>query len=148
MRLLVVTSPPPVKRLPELFLQLLDSGTELVLATSPGAVPEAVRDHPLASVVELPLQRTGTDRDAVRIVRALADLVRFFGPALHDARWPRRRALRRVLQLAGHRKSRAIAKRAVDYELPAEVCVRVGVAFRELERAVPPEPEQEQAVAA
>jgi hypothetical protein len=99
-------------------------------------------------VVELPLERTGPDHDAVRIVRALADLVRFFGPTFHDARWPRRRALRRVLQLTGHRKSRAIARRAVDYELPAEVCTRVGAAFGELERAVPPEPELERAVAA
>jgi hypothetical protein len=98
-------------------------------------------------VVELPLERTGPDHDAIRIVRALADLVRFFGPAFHDARWPRRRALRRVLQLAGHRKSRVIAKRAVEYELPAEVCARVGDAVGELERAVPPEPELKQAVA-
>jgi len=147
MRLLVVTSPPPVKRLPELFLRLLDADTELVFATSPGSIPEVVAEHPLASMVELPLQRTGSDHDAIRIVRALADLVRFFGPAFHDARWPRRRALRRVLQLAGHRKSRVISKRAVDYELPAEVCARVGDAFGELERAIPPEPELELSVA-
>ena len=37
-----------------------------------------------------------------------------------------------MLQLAGHRKSRAIAKRAVDYELPAEVCTPAG---RRLPRA-------------
>ena len=110
-------------------------------------VPAPVREHPRASFVELPLERRAPDRSAVELVRALADLVRFLGPGFDDARWPRRRAFRRVLQLAGHRKSRAIAKRAVDYELSAEACRRLGDAFRELERAVPPEPELEQAVA-
>jgi hypothetical protein len=136
-----------VKRLPELFLQLLDSGTELVFAAEADALPEPVREHPRASVVDLPLERRGRDREAVRLCRALADLVRFLGPGFHDARWPRRRALRRVLQLAGHRKSRAIAKRAVEYELPSDVCIRMGAAFRELERAVPPEPGLEETVA-
>ena len=55
MRLLVVTSPPPVKRLPELFLALLDSGAELVFSASPEGFPAGVAEHPGASTVQLPL---------------------------------------------------------------------------------------------
>jgi hypothetical protein len=137
-----------VKRLPDLFLQLLDSGVELVFAAPTDRFPELVRDHARASTVELPLLRQWPDGDGVRLFRALADLVRFLGPAFHDARWPRRRALRRVLQLAGHRQSRAISKQAVDVELPAEVCGRVGGALRALEQQIPPDPELEAAVGA
>ncbi len=135
-----------MKRLPDLFLQLLDSGVELVFAASTAGFPAPVRNHPLASAVELPLERQEADGDGVRLFRALADLVRFLGPAFHDARWPRRRAVRRVLQLAGHGQSRAISKQSAEVELPAEVCSRVGAMFRELEQRIPPERELEIAV--
>jgi hypothetical protein len=135
-----------VKRLPDLFLQLLDSGVELAFAGPTDRLPGLVGDHPGLSAVELPLERHGLDGEGVRLFRALADLVRFLGPSFHDARWPRRRAFRRVLQLAGHRSSRAISKQAVDVGLPAEVCSRVGGALRDLEQRIPPTPELEAAV--
>ncbi len=137
-----------MKRLPDLFLQLLDSGVELVFATPTDSLPGVVGDHPGLSAVELPLERRGPDGEGVRLFRALADVIRFLGPSFHDARWPRRRAVRRVLQLAGHRNSRAISKQAVDFGLPAEVCARVGRALRDLEQRIPPTPELEAAVGA
>jgi hypothetical protein len=137
-----------VKRLPDLFLQLLDSGVELVFATPTDSLPGVVGDHPGLSAVEMPLERGGPEGEGVRLFRALADVIRFLGPSFDDARWPRRRAVRRVLQLAGHRNSRAISKQAVDFGLPAEVCARVGRALRDLEQRIPPTPELEAAVAA
>ncbi|HZO61951.1 MAG TPA: hypothetical protein VFB35_03120 [Gaiellaceae bacterium] len=102
------------------------------------------------SLVELPLVRGAPDGDDVRIVRALADAVRYLGPAFREARWPRIRALRRLLKLAGHRKSKTVAARIPDdrLELPAEVCSRLGDALRELERAIPPDSELERRIAA
>jgi hypothetical protein len=115
---------------------------------SPDRLPAPVRDHPRARAVNLPLERQGADGEAVRLFRTLADLVRFLGPSFHHARWPRRRALRRVLQLAGHPRSRAISKQAVNVGLPAETCMRLGRMFRELEQRIPPAQPLEAAVAA
>jgi hypothetical protein len=131
-RLLVVTTPPPVKRLPALFLRLLDAGAELVFATSADALPHLVRER--VTTVDLPLPRAG---QGVPLLRAGADLTRYLGPELAEARWPRTRATRRVLKLAGHPDANSIARRAGDFELPPEVHATVGRAFRDLEQLVP-----------
>jgi hypothetical protein len=131
-RLLVVSSPPPVKRLPALFTQLLDSGSELVFSTPPDALPEGVRER--VTTVELPLQRP---EDSIRLFRAAADVTRYLGPELADARWPRTRATRRLLKLVGHPDANRIARQAGDFELPAKVHATVARAFSDLERLIP-----------
>ena len=96
-RLLVVSSAPPVKRLPALFLELLDSGADLVFSTPPDGLPESLRTR--VATVDLPLRPPD---ESVAVLRAAADLARYLGPELADARWPRRRATRRLLKLVGH----------------------------------------------
>jgi hypothetical protein len=131
-RLLVVSSAPPVKRLPALFFELLDAGAELVFSTPADGLPDGLRER--VATVELPLQRSG---DSVAILRAAADLTRYLGPELAGARWPRRRATRRLLKLVGHPDANRIAEQAADFELPAEVHATAGSAFREVEQLIP-----------
>ena len=131
-RLLVVSSAPPVKRLPALYFELLDAGTDLVFSTPPDGLPEGLRDR--VATVELPLQRS---ESAVQMLRAAADLTRYLGPELAGARWPRRRATRRLLKLVGHPDANEIAARAADFELPAVVQATAADAFRELEQLIP-----------
>jgi len=131
-RLLVVSSGPPVKRLPALFLELVDRGADLVFTTSPGAIPDPLLRR--VSVTELPLQRMD---GAVALLRAAADLTRYLGPRLREARWPRARATRRLLKLVGYPKANHIAGRSSDFQLPAEVHATVGQALRDLERVIP-----------
>jgi CDP-glycerol glycerophosphotransferase (TagB/SpsB family) len=130
--LLVVSTAPPVKRLPGLFLRLLDSGADLVFATSAGTLPGELAGR--ASVAEVPLQRTSA---STGLLRAAADLTRYLGPDLAGARWPRTRATRRLLKLAGHPNANRIAAQAADLELPTGVQAAVGKALAELERLVP-----------
>src|SRR5438477_6441061 len=143
LRLLVVTSGPPVKRLPELFLMLLDEGIELVFSGTEALPPEVAAR---ASTKELGLERTESEAGAVELFRAAADLVRFLAPGLEHARWPRRRALRRLLLRAGVPSSRAAARQWADVGLPAEVCGRLRESFRELERVLPPESRLEEEI--
>jgi hypothetical protein len=131
-RLLVVSSAPPVKRLPALYRELLDAGADLVFSTPRDGLPDSLREH--VATVELPLERSG---DSVQILRAAADLTRYLGPELAGARWPRRRATRRLLKLAGHSDANSIAARAADFELPVAVQSTVAGALRDLERLVP-----------
>src|SRR5262245_8293788 len=111
LRLLIVTTGPPVKRLPALYTRLLDEGVELVFSVLPERLPEVIRGR--ASSVELPLARG----DSVRTLRAAADLVRFLGPRFTGARWPRSRATRRLLKLVGHPDANRIGRASVDFEL-------------------------------
>ena len=131
-RLLVVSTAPPVKRLPGLFLRLLDSGAELVFSTSAGPLPAELGAR--ASITELPLQRTGA---ATSLLRAAADLTRYLGPGLAGARWPRTRATRRLLKLVGHPNANRIAAQAAGLELPARVQATVSTALADLERLIP-----------
>jgi hypothetical protein len=131
-RLLVVSSAPPVKRLPALFFELLDTGVDLVFTTSAEGLPAGLGER--VTTVELPLQRSA---DAVQIMRAAADLTRYLGPQLSGARWPRRRATRRLLKLVGHPDANRIAERAADFELPVEAHAAVASALRDLEQLIP-----------
>jgi hypothetical protein len=146
LRLLVVSSPPPLKRLPELYLGLLDSGAELVFAGKPEDVPEPIRTAG-GRTVELPLVRGDEDAAAVRLLRAAADLNRYLGPELADARWPRTRATRRLLKLAGYPHANRISREAADFRLPDSVQARLRDLFRGLEGRLAPPPGLETAVA-
>jgi CDP-glycerol glycerophosphotransferase (TagB/SpsB family) len=132
LRLLVVSSAPPVKRLPALFFELLDCGASLVFSTPAGGLPDELRER--VETVELPLRPSG---DSVEILRAAADLTRYLGPDLAGARWPRRRATRRLLKLVGHPDANRIAAQSADFELPAEVHATAARAFRDLEQLIP-----------
>jgi hypothetical protein len=131
-RLLVVSGAPPVKRLPALFLRLLDSGAGLVFTTPADGLPEEVRER--VATVDLPLVRSG---DSLQILRAAADLTRYLGPELAGARWPRRRAARRLLKLVGHPDANSVAEQADDFALPEDVHRAVAGAFRDVERLIP-----------
>jgi hypothetical protein len=146
LRLLVVTSPPPAKRLPELFLSLLDAQVELLFAVPAKALPEAVRKHPGVATVDLPFEREDPVARAVWLLRAAADLVRFLSPDLRHAAWPRRRSLRRVLQLAGLPRTRQAARELAGLELRSDLCARLAGAFRDVERLIPPPPALTEAV--
>jgi hypothetical protein len=148
LRLLVVSGGPQVKRLPELYLQLLGDGAELVFSAAPESLPETVRAHPSASVTTLPLERTGADAAAVGIFRAAADLTRFLDPELEHGGWPRRRAARRLLRLAGYRDSRASARSASELRLAPETYARLRASFRTFERLLPPPHELAEAIGA
>jgi hypothetical protein len=148
LRLLVVSGGPQIKRLPELYLQLLGDGVELVFSAAPESLPETVRAHPSASAATLPLERTGADAAAVGLLRAAADLTRFLDPELEHGGWPRRRAARRLLQLAGYRDSRAIARSAAELRLAPETYARLRASFRTLERLLPPHRELAEAIGA
>jgi hypothetical protein len=111
-----------------------------VFSTPKEALPPAIRDHPGVSAAELPLERSGPDADSIELFRAVTDVVRFLRPDLEHARWPRTRAIRRVLYLAGVQKSRRAASGLAHAQLPREVCDRLGDTFRRVERQLPPEP--------
>jgi CDP-glycerol glycerophosphotransferase (TagB/SpsB family)/putative heme iron utilization protein len=147
LRLLVVSSPPTRKRLPELFLQLLDAGVELVFAASDKDLPVAIRDHPHASTVELPLERKGPEAGAVALFRAAGDLVRFLGPDLEKAPRPRIRAIRRIFKLTGKEHATGAAQQWADLQFPPELCGELRRAFRDIERLLPPERPLDEAVA-
>jgi hypothetical protein len=147
-RLLIVATPLLVARFPELLRRLLDRGNELVFTIPADRLPEGLRDHPRASTVALPPERTGNDAEAVRAFRAAADLVRFLGPRLEVARWPKQRAFRRLTGLLGVRWTRETAEAGRALRLPAEVCAQLAAAFRELERVLPPQDGLERAISA
>jgi hypothetical protein len=146
-RVLVVSGPVTRERVPELFLRLLDADVELVFAVSDNGLPAAIRNHPGASAVELPLERKAPETGAVTLFRAAADLVPFLRSDLERARRPRVCALRRLLQLAGQPNSQAIVQGWADLQLPRDVCAKLSRACRNLEQLLPPEPELEHAVA-
>ena len=148
LRLLVVSSPPPVKRLPGLFLALLDAGVELVFAGSAGPLPDVIATHERVSTVALPLERTDAPAGSIAMFRAAADLTRFLGPGLRGARYPRARAARRLLKLAKHPDANGIAKQAAGFHLEPTTHDRAGRAFREVERLLPADPALEAAMAA
>jgi hypothetical protein len=147
-RFLVVSSPPAVKRLPDLYTALLDAGAELIFTAEAEGFPSVLLDHPRTSAVDLPFKRSGQDGRAVETFRAAADLVRFLSPDLETARAPRLRACRRLVTLAGWNDSRLVARELAELRLPREVCARLGSTFRAVEQMLPPEPALEQAVAA
>jgi len=118
-----------------------------VFALPDDVLPSAVKERADVTSVELALERTGPEAGGVRLFRALTDLVRFLRPDLDHAHWPRTRALRRVLKLAGVEKSWAAARQASALQLPREVCERLGCMFRDVERLLPPQPELEEGVA-
>ena len=145
-RLLVATTPLPAQRLADVLSALLDSGVELVFSVAPESLPEAIRAHPRATSAEPPLTRTGSEAEAVALLRAAADLVRFLNPDLEGGRWPRKRTLRRLLDLTGIPNSRPL-REAAERRLPAAVATALGSALREVERLLPPPRELEGGVA-
>ncbi|HEY7603048.1 MAG TPA: hypothetical protein VH760_02215 [Gaiellaceae bacterium] len=145
-RLLVVASAPQVRRLPELYLELLGRDAELVFSTD--ALPSSLGSRPSVTTASLPLEREGADAAAVGLLRTAADLVRFLDPELEHGAWPRRRAARRLLKLAGHRRSRAIAQSTSELRLSPETHARLRGGLRQLERLIPPQDELVEAIGA
>jgi hypothetical protein len=148
LRLLVATTPLPVRRLTEALEALLDRGAELVFSVRPEQLPDEIRQHPRAVTTHLSVARVGPPADAVAVLRAVADLVRFLGAdERRRGRWPRRRALRRLLKLAGLESSREL-REATDTGIPDEVVNELMQVLREVERLVPAEQSLRDEVAA
>jgi len=142
-RLLVSSSPWSLARwLPGVVGGLLERGVELVVASPEGTepLPAQTRDHPKASVVELPFDPPDALVDDVRVFRALTDLVRFYRPELADARWPRQRTAQRTLDFAGHPNGREAASRLAAVQVPPEVQAKAEEVLTTIARHVPAEP--------
>jgi hypothetical protein len=123
-RILVVASPRGlIRAIPNVFAELAAEGAELVFA---------------GEDVQLPLERTGPEAEAVAFFRRVCDLNRFLDPALAESHWPRRRTALRMLVAAGHSDAQQLAPRLANRQLPAEVHARVSAMLVELERMLPP----------
>jgi hypothetical protein len=148
-RLLVVSPRAHVQSLPEVFVALLDSGTEVVFSGIGVKKIQRTIDrfaHPSASAVALPLRRRAADSPAVKRFRSLCDLMFFFNPELRDARWARRRAAYRFLTASDQPGANTAADSLSELELPAEAYVALFEMCERLERFIPPEPELVQAI--
>jgi hypothetical protein len=138
-RILVVAPRALLGSIPDVFQELLERGAELVFAAKTERVervklPDGLLDHPRASVLPLPLSRKGPDAAAVKLVRLLADFVRFQGPGLEGGDWRRRRIGRRLEALG------------VQGRPSPEALAWLSGAIREVERLLPPEPALERAI--
>jgi hypothetical protein len=142
-KLLVSSSPWSLARwLPGVVGGLLDRGSELVVASPLGTdpLPAAVHGHPKISLVELPLDGPRAPASDLRLVRAFTDLVRFYGPELTDARWPRVRVTRRLLDSVGHPNSVEAATRLAEARVPADVQAKAEDVLTAIEHGIPAEP--------
>jgi hypothetical protein len=151
MRLLVSSSPWPLAwSLPRMAGELLDHGAELVFAGVEGKnpVPKAVRGRPGVSVVHLPAARDPDQEQAVKLLRALSALARFYDPELADADWSRVRAANRSLHFAGHPNQYERAPMLAALEVPPDVRGRVAEAVSAVESRVPPPDGLVEAIAA
>lgn len=141
MRILVSSSPWPLAwSLPGVVGELLDGGAELVFSGVEGKdpVPEAVRGRPGTSVVHLPASREPTEEQAIKLLRALSALTRFYGPELSDAHWSRLRTSNRLLHFAGHPHQSEVAPTLAALQVPPDVQTRVAEAVNAIESHVPP----------
>jgi hypothetical protein len=128
------------------FFELQARGVELVFAAKTRHVervrlPEGLVEGGGASVVKLPLRRIGTDADAIKALRLLADYVRFLDPTLPQAGYPRSRIAGRLRSLG------VLAEDEPSGSLPPDAHVWLQQALRRLEELVEPQPALEQAVA-
>jgi hypothetical protein len=147
-RLLVTGTPKLVARFPDLLARLLDDGAELVFTCPPQKLSAELRAHPRSSTVSLPLERTGPDADAIAVFRTAAHVVRFLGPELESARWPRERVSRRLASLLGSPWTRDQVGLSRSLQLPSDVTERLAASFRALEHELPLEDELVRAAAA
>ena len=140
-RILVVSPPALIRKVPEVFEALFEADADVIFSGKHAEklkLPDEILAHPRASAVELPLVRTGEAADGVVVLRALADLVRFLRADLEDGTWPRIRAARRLLKLVQHPGWRTLAPQAAQLRAPPEVQARLSSAFRSIERLLPP----------
>jgi hypothetical protein len=140
-RILVLTPPGLTASIPDVFLELLDAGCELIFSgrqIDQLRIPAEITSHQSAEIVELPLGRGEQVQGSERVFRALRDGLRFFDEELADATWGRRRALRRLLKLAGHPDWENAPRVFDGVELPHEVSASIDAALREIERLVLP----------
>jgi hypothetical protein len=143
-KLLVSSSPWSLARwLPGVVGELLDRGTQLVVASPEGTdpLPELAHGHSDVSVVELPFDPPRAPMTDVRLFRALTDLVRFYRPELAEAEWPRRRAAQRTLDFAGHPNGREAAGRLAAVQVPPDVQAQAEEVLTAIERHIPADPE-------
>ena len=151
MRLLVSSSPWSLARwLPGVVGELLERGTELVVAAPEGTdpLPESAHGHPNVSVVELPFDPPRGPVTDVRLFRALSHLVRFYRPELAEAEWPRRRTAQRVLDFAGHPDGREAATRLAAVQVPPDAQAKAEEVLTAIEQHLPAEPRLAAAVEA
>jgi hypothetical protein len=150
-RLLVSSSPWSLARwLPGVVGELLERGTELVVAAPEGTdpLPESAHGHPNVSVVELPFDPPRGPVTDVRLFRALSHLVRFYRPELAEAEWPRRRTAQRVLDFAGHPDGREAATRLAAVQVPPDAQAKAEEVLTAIEQHLPAEPRLAAAVEA
>jgi hypothetical protein len=101
-------------------------------------IPDEIASHPNARLVTFPLERGEHGQESERLVRALRDALRYFDEALADASWARKRAMRRLLKLAGHPAWKTAAASFSTLQLPHGTSARLDAALRTVEDLVPP----------
>jgi glycosyltransferase involved in cell wall biosynthesis len=142
-KLLVSSSPWSLARwLPGVVGGLLDRGAELVVASPQGTdpLPLSARGRSNISLVELPFDGRGGPATDRQLFRALTDLVRFYRPELLDARWPRVRVTRRLLDSVGHPSSGEAAPRLAEARVPADLQAKAEEMLTSIEHRIPAEP--------
>jgi hypothetical protein len=140
-RILVLTAPALVRSVPDVFVNLLDAGAEVVFSgkdVESQKIPEELLAHPRVSTLELPLWRADGSRRSVDVLRTAADLTRFLNPSLEGSNWPRMYIARRLLKMLGHPEYDGLSIRMQNMRLPGDVYARVSSTMRDLERLLPP----------
>jgi hypothetical protein len=145
-RVLVVAPRGVLTHVAGVLFELHSMGVELVFASKTRHVervrlPNGLLERGGVSVVRFPLRRLGTNAEAVKAVRLLADYVRFLGPNLRTAEYPRSRISGRL---------RALGLSGATEQAPALSGAQhawLRQALGDVERLVEPQPELEDAVA-
>jgi len=150
-RMVVISWPPAlVSTLPDVFVELVDRGAELVFAAKRSErirIPHSLDAHRRVRGCVLPLRRGRANRGGIELFRFLCDLGWALTPALDDAPLTRRRAARQVLKLLNHPDADKLAPRVGDVELPPRVIQSLNAALSDVERMLPTVPGLEDAIA-
>jgi len=134
--MLVFTPPGLTRVIPDVFLELLAADAALIFSgrrQKRPRIPAEVKANPAVQFVPLELEEPG----AVGLLRAFRDAIRFHDVDLEVASWPRRRATRRLLKLAGHRDWRRDLVALEQLRVPHDACARIDEALAGIERLVP-----------
>jgi hypothetical protein len=148
LRIVVVSPPGCLLRVPGVFEALLGAGIELVFAVKGNdkpRLPEPILAHPRVSITRLPLRRDDQAR-GVDVFRTIGDLARYLEPDMLDAGNSRVEVARRLLKLLHHPDYDTLSPQAAGIAAPSAVAESLCDAFRSFERSLPPPPGLSEAI--
>jgi hypothetical protein len=138
-----------VRSIPDVFVELLDRGAELLFAAKHPAsarIPEELAGDERVEGVVVPLRRRGPSADAIRLFRSVCDLAWSLEPAMAGVPWTRQRAIERTFRLLAQPGAAAGTTRPDGIDLPEPLARALSTALAHAERLLPPEPELEEAI--